>query len=458
MFGYYSHGWRGRNAQGEIVFAVQTPNYALLMNASKARIERSGTVRSGTDAAVAVRQDNQSVLDRLSATPLTFQVRAGGIVYDAVAAAPAPDAVLIQRLGKYLAHVEVRGVTLRAPDAPLLEGANASIHLYAWPDHARVTFQLDSAVGLDDVTLTARYAARAGRKALRAVNLVSEVQRDRIDGNTTIVEHTVPAIAAGAGASLTVGLSPRAAAPAGGGDACVIRATGIAPYTGELAVFQDPVAGWRQVMLGENADIWTAERVRLELENPGDAARTVHLAFSKRGGGFGITGMSPVLCDEFGAPLGLPVQISKNWHVRPPWFDAVTMVDLAPRATRRIEFRLAYADWGGAPAVSHAQLALEGWGTHQLWDECAIGSFGESITYDPDVNLGRAMIDDVRPLMVWGMGAGPQRKWSWTHNVGGGDLLVLEQDGKRQYVVRQKTHYESQGPVLTNVQYAGETP
>ena len=88
----------------------------------------------------------------------------------------------------------------------------------------------------------------------------------------------------------------------------------------------------------------------------------------------------------------------------------------------------------------------------------AIGSFGESICYDPDINLNRAMIDDMRPLMVWGMGKDPQRKWSWTHNVGGGDFLVLFQDGKRQYLSRQKTDYIAQGPVLTTVRYTGETP
>ena len=48
--------------------------------------------------------------------------------------------------------------------------------------------------------------------------------------------------------------------------------------------------------------------------------------------------------------------------------------------------------------------AVRGWGTDQLWDQAAIGSWGESICYDPDVCLQRSMIDDVRPLMVTQMG------------------------------------------------------
>jgi hypothetical protein len=110
------------------------------------------------------------------------------------------------------------------------------------------------------------------------------------------------------------------------------------------------------------------------------------------------------------------------------------------------------------PAASHAQLCLIGWGVDQLWDQAAIGSWGESICYDPDVNLNRAMIDDVRPLMVWAMNQ-KQGKWTWTNNVGGGDFLVYHDTaGKRQYLARMRTAYTAQCPNLTEVTYAGMTP
>lgn len=85
----------------------------------------------------------------------------------------------------------------------------------------------------------------------------------------------------------------------------------------------------------------------------------------------------------------------------------------------------------------------------------AIGSWGESICYDPDVCLQRSMIDDVRPLMVTQMGT-ENGRWGWTNNVGGGDFLVyFDQDGTRRFLSRMRTAYLSQGPNLTDVVYAG---
>lgn len=69
----------------------------------------------------------------------------------------------------------------------------------------------------------------------------------------------------------------------------------------------------------------------------------------------------------------------------------------------------------------------------------------------------RCRIDDVRPLMVWGMGEG-HRKWTWTHNVGGGDFLVyLDAEGRYQPWRAVRTAYLSQGPNLTDVRYSGLT-
>ncbi len=455
VFGYYPYGWRGSDADGNIVFAIQTPSYGLLINASKAQIERAGKLKGSTPESAA-QQTNSQVLNRLEPLPITFAVEHAGKRYEAVSAAAKPESVVIQRLGKFLAHIEIRDVVLSAPDGTLLSGLDAKIHVFAWPDHARIVFEAHAKDGFANIKLLCQTPSSKKSGALRFVNLLPGEQSQTSTNGAECIQRALASLDPDAQAQLVVGMFP------GQIKALdikpIVRAKGITPYSGELEVVQDNAFGWHQIVLGANADIRTMERVSVQIENPSDVAQTLHLAFSKRGGGFGITGLSPVLCDENGAPLGLPVQISKNWHCSPPWFDGVTMLELPPGAKRTFEFRLAYADWGGVPAVSHAQLALEGWGTHQLWDECAIGSFGESITYDPDVNLNRSMIDDVRPLLVWGMGQTPQQKWSWTHNVGGGDFLVLEHEGERQYLVRQKTDYDMQGPVLTRVSYSGESP
>ena len=87
-----------------------------------------------------------------------------------------------------------------------------------------------------------------------------------------------------------------------------------------------------------------------------------------------------------------------------------------------MELTIPSSRWGEtAYAASHAQLSLIGYysaGGH--WDESALGCWGESITYDPDQTLGRAMVDDVRPLVS-------RDKCSWTGNVGGADFLRYTQ-------------------------------
>ena len=87
--------------------------------------------------------------------------------------------------------------------------------------------------------------------------------------------------------------------------------------------------------------------------------------------------------------------------------------------------------WGNVPAVSHAQLCLIGWGKNQLWEKSAIGSWGEHICYEPDLDQASAPVLDIRPLMVVDPNGQP---WRWTGNVGGADFFNLrKKDGKRAW-------------------------
>ena len=93
-------------------------------------------------------------------------------------------------------------------------------------------------------------------------------------------------------------------------------------------------------------------------------------------------------------------------------------------------------------------------GRNQQWDESSIGSFGESITYDPDLTLTRAMVDDVRPFLVQA-----KNKWSWTGNVGGASFLVYDHgtgiSRPDHELGRLKTNYLYTGPNLTDVTRQG---
>lgn len=207
------------------------------------------------------------------------------------------------------------------------------------------------------------------------------------------------------------------------------------------------------------------ERHPISFTNNTDAPKTLRLFFNKDKSVPNITGLTPILRDQDGQPTGVPIQISKNWHTtkdRPVlyqggWLHCYTMLHLPPRSIVVADFTIAFARWGGVPAVSHAQLSLIGWGGNQLWDEVAIGSWGESICYEPDRVQRRCMIDDIRPLMVTPM-SGKPGQYDWTANVGGGDFLVYYNDQNvHQRQMQTRATYHAVGPNLTSVTYSGQT-
>lgn len=205
------------------------------------------------------------------------------------------------------------------------------------------------------------------------------------------------------------------------------------------------------------------DRWRFTAENPGDHETLCRLVFTQERH-LPITGFTPMLCDSNGAPTGIAVQISKNWHSRPekgrlhhegPWFHGCALLRLPPRSRQTLTFQMVYARYGGVPAASHAQLSLIGWGHNQFWDQCALGSFGESICYEPGRVQRRCFITDVRPLMTLSRGGGP---WSWAENCGGGDFLLwIGDDGQYRDFRGTRAEYRAQGPCLTDVGYVEET-
>lgn len=258
-----------------------------------------------------------------------------------------------------------------------------------------------------------------------------------------------------------------------------VTANQTAPQETALVTAYDAVMGWHRVEL-RNDGIDGApeavrdriERVALTVENPDERSRLVRLCFAKENV-FGIVGLSAMLRDTDGNPTGIPIQISKNWHSsRPafrkdswspgrykgPWYRGMTTLTVPPRTTLKLEYTSVNAHWGGVPAASHAQLSLVGWGNNQLWEEAAVGSFGESLCFEPDQGQRGGAVLDTRPLMVSSMGKTPKRKWGWTGNVGGADFLVYyNAEGEKQWNSRMKTAYRRYCPVLTEVTYAGRT-
>jgi len=237
-------------------------------------------------------------------------------------------------------------------------------------------------------------------------------------------------------------------------------------------VTYDPARGWHRIDLngivpaGKDND--AMERIKLVLTNSTTNEQTARLLFEKAAGGFrqrigsAITGMSTILRDANGQPTGIPVQLSKNWHNRPEggvysgaWFHGFSQVRLAPSSSIELELTIVYGHWGGVAAASHSQLCLIGWGTNQLWDQSAMGSWGESICYEPDQIQGQCSVLDVRPVMVSSMSN--NARWGWTNNVGGGDFFrFYDAAGTRLPHSSMRTAYQRYGPCLTEVTYAGQ--
>ncbi len=445
-FLFWADGWHYRSPEGRRILHIQTSGYAAAFDVEKPDVVHLGPIAGAAPYAEAVAQPNTVITD-LPASKLRLAATVDGVTYTCTEAALKQDdeanfPVRIIESGRFLQRFDILNLKFESGDGTVLD-ADARLEVIAWPD--RLSLLLD---------VTPKH------------EVASATLESQLGGGTPERREFARAIAAGETIRVPLLWQPSAGKNAAPEGAEQVMVTDVRGDNTPVPVQWDVDRSWYYVDLPERSWDIAAEPDRLDrfgvrLVNDGDSPRTYHLLFAFDESFPGVTGMCPMLRDRDGQPTGIPIQISKNWHRQPdrrflyegPWFHGATMITVPPHETWEGECAIAYARWGGVPAAAHAQLCLIGWGTNQLWDQASIGSWGESITYDPDVNLTRSMIDDVRPLMVTGMNGNP---WEWAHNVGGGDFLVyMDPNGKRQRLTRMKTAYLSQGPNLTDVVYAG---
>lgn len=443
-FLWWADGWHYRAEHGRSLLHVQTSQYGLAVDAGRPDITRLGRIDAPRTYADAVSQLND-VITSLPESSLDLSITIDGVRYRCVSAANGQEdaAIFPIRLiesGRFLQRFDILNLAFQSSDGMPLD-LGARLEFIAWPERWSMILELSSPRDVPEAT----------------VDLV-------LESNGTRVAHSeTRAITAETPASFILAwpsAHEELAAPvidvrdASSGDVLEVR--------------YDPSRAWHYVDLPERSWDIAQEPDRLDrfpivIDNSQGPAQELRLLFAFDDAFTGVTGMCPILRDRDGRPTGIPVQISKNWHrlkdreflYQGPWFHGACVLPLEAGERWEGELAIAYARWGGLPSASHAQLCLIGWGTNQLWDQAAIGSWGESICYDPDVNLTRSMIDDIRPLMVTSMRGG---QWEWTHNVGGGDFLVyIDAGGTLQRLTRMRTAYLSQGPNLTRVVYAGIT-
>ncbi len=447
-FLWWSDGWRGRAAEWHKTLYVQTNNYGAAIEVEKPSLPHLGPIPNARPYLEAVTESNASV-ESLPPSDLRLSVLVGGVEYRCVAAAgeqkdEANFPVRIIESGRCVQRADILNLVFANEKKERIEG-DGRLEIVA--EASRLRFLLEF----------------APKQTMQDVEIVASVTQD---GTRSEGKRRCDVMEAGKRVAACVVWPPEDSSDAPEG--LRVEAQN-APDGSALPVEWDASRGWyyvdlpeRQWNIAEEPD--RLDRFPVRITNSSANSKSCLLLFAFDGEGFqGITGLCPILRDAHGIPTGIPVQISKNWHRHKdrrflydgPWFHAFAEIPVDVGQTWEGELAITYARWGGVPSASHAQLCLVGWGVNQLWDEAAIGSWGESITYDPDVNLNRSMFDDVRPLMVTGMNGG---RWEWTCNVGGGDFLVyFDANGKRQFLTRVRTAYACQGPNLTDVLYGGLT-
>jgi len=397
---------------------------------------------------------NQDVTTTTAATGFTLQVTQGGVVYtctEALVQATDVDNVRLIESGQYVKRIDHLGLVFKdAQDNVLLADNECRLEITAWPD--RITFVLDftseTANPITSTTVEVQSPGGVTHTAVSQTNkarLTLKPQDDAQLSELNPSEYVTQATNLQTAAALTVSFDPDT-------------------HAFNIDVPADSVT--------YPSAIDRVDEYLIEVTNPLSAVTNIPLRFIQpipRA----ITGTVMLLSDaDSGRPLGIPVQLSKNWHGSPTqvhggfWLRGSTMLTLQPGATERMKLRLVYGYWGGAGTVSHSQLSLIGYKANWKWDQSALGAWGESLTYDPTQHLGGAFLDDIRPTFTdsyensgaYKDGGIANTTYNWTENVGGGDFLTYRDSANKfHWLKRLKTCYYQTGPNLTEVLYSGVT-
>lgn len=451
-FIFWKHGWRGRSDSGQRVLSIQTNRYLAEWDVEKVQIVHLVNLIDTPpyDKAVSICAYNSLPPSDVS---LEMTIVLDGDHYVCVGSDtsrltfPESNSRIIEA-GRFFQRFDMNDLIFQTRDGRNFPGT-ARLEVASWPHQFYVLLYVNTRSDSSDgeVYLSLRYTNYTLRSSA-----VLERSDKGCYGKASIVWHAVPPT------------KPIA-------DAVRLSVSSVRSKPEFLPSTYDTSLGGFYVDLPElpfdlSSSSDYTEKYKIVVENTSASNLYVPIIFAMEGKIAGITGMTPVLLENDELPSGIPVQISKNWHKNSDspqlyegtWFHGIAYIPMSPTSQWEGYLQMIYATWGGLPAVSHAQLCLIGWGTNQLWDQVAIGSWGETICYDPDINLNRSMINDFRPLLVHGMSSTPNSpiKWSWTHNVGGGDFLVfVDNEQQRHHLKSVRTAYYRYGPNLTEAIYSG---
>jgi hypothetical protein len=246
-----------------------------------------------------------------------------------------------------------------------------------------------------------------------------------------------------------------------------LKATSVVPAGGSLSVAYDTDRGWYEVLLSAKGTAGDDGilRAQVAVTNDSSSPRVVRLNFN--GEPFYIPGITAVLRDASQTPLGIPVQLSKNWHndgsgsdprkFVGSWFHGLTLLTVPANTNLLFELAMVGQNWGGLPSATHSQLSVIGYYNNgcSQWDEAALGNFGESLCYDPDHGLTDNDGTDSRPILLRDTNNATGK---WCGNFGGVQFLRYSDNGGTQRRhSRMRTRFARYCPNLTEAVYAGQT-
>lgn len=484
----YAMMWWRSGVRGERVWQIKTSRYAMTYACDTLNLATIFPLEQYLPETAALVQPNgQSFPASVPASTLACTITAAGSTHAINAFSTNNDDAQLIESGKFYQR---RWQKIKpATGGPALSPTQSGLEVCAWPDRVAIICRAvptgEVTSGALDLTLgfPADYhvlATGGAASGLAAADGSGFVFLKSAGSGTLTVDPATSRVSVHTAAgtwpadqersvgvviypTLDVAATVVQAAALEGGQ-LTVTATQTTPAQVVLTPAYDPDRGYFNIPLRNDASGTDANRVErnsIVVTNPTATPQPVRFAFTK-GATPTMAGVTCLIRDADGNPLGIPVQLSKNWHTstagerwQGPWFHGLTMLTVPANATLGFEVLLAGQNYGGVPAASHAQLCLVGWGGNQQWEEAAIGSWGESLCHDPDSDLANAIGTDSRPLLLLN-NLGQQKKW--TGNYGGCDFLRYH-DGSntRRFQQRIRTRYQRYGPGLTDVTYAGLT-
>ena len=446
---YWENGYptplKGRREQSKAnIFArenpdlvIQTGYYSLMLDCANMSIKGFNPL-SGSDYLSALNED----VTTFTPAQLKLYVKVNGVRYDCTSAKiQTEDSQLVRIIenGQYLQRFDHLGLIFKDNEGNELK-SKGRFEISAWPD--RTVLQLNfngtpqvTATGIELTTQSGKILSNEtnNSQAILLIQPQKESQIEELDPHQWIKQAL---------------FWPN------------IKTTLDYSYDKETAAITLAIPS-EDVSYPKDKD--RIDEYIITVTNPYDSIQNIPLIF-KQDKAAAITGTLMTLWHITGCkPITEPVQISKNWHKSQttphegPWLRGSTFLTLKPKETQQLKLKIIYGYWHGAATASHSQLSVIGYKGNWKWDQSALGSWGESMTFDPSQHLASCFIADTRPSFTTPKTEKPKTH-VWTESSGGADFLVYY-DEKNEFrsLKRQKTAYIWTGPNITKVHYSGVT-